>query len=142
MQEYGKNAPSFVKYAASKTLAERAAWQLMKEQDPQFDLVTILPSFLWGVRTVFVAASNELTSSFSANHQRDYCRHQRLERTYSWPPQEGKARELQRRETTRRIAVCRCARCSQASRRCSRFASCWRPAYHRLCRDSYHTADL
>jgi hypothetical protein len=46
VQEYGKGAPSFVKYAASKTLAERAAWQLVKEQNPQFDLVAILPSYL------------------------------------------------------------------------------------------------
>jgi nucleoside-diphosphate-sugar epimerase len=52
VEEYGKNAPNFVKYAASKTLAERAAWQLIKEQNPQFDLVTILPSYLWGVRTI------------------------------------------------------------------------------------------
>lgn len=46
----GKNAPIFTKYSASKTLAEKAAWNFVKEQQPQFDLVTILPGFVWGVR--------------------------------------------------------------------------------------------
>ncbi|PVF98194.1 NAD(P)-binding protein [Serendipita vermifera] len=48
VKEKGKEAPSFMKYAASKSLAERAAWELMKRENPAFDLVTILPSFIWG----------------------------------------------------------------------------------------------
>jgi len=48
VEEQGKEAPLFTKYAASKTLAEQSAWQLIKDTNPQFDLVTVLPSFIWG----------------------------------------------------------------------------------------------
>ncbi|KIM31833.1 hypothetical protein M408DRAFT_239176 [Serendipita vermifera MAFF 305830] len=44
----GKEAPPFIKYAASKVLAEQAAWNFMKENNPNFDLVTILPGYVWG----------------------------------------------------------------------------------------------
>ncbi|PVF97742.1 NAD(P)-binding protein [Serendipita vermifera] len=48
VKEMGKASPSFLKYAASKTLAERAAWKFVEENSPSFDIVTILPSFCWG----------------------------------------------------------------------------------------------
>jgi hypothetical protein len=51
VEEQGKEAPLFIKYTASKTLAEQAAWQLIRDNNPRFDLVTVLPSYIWGVRT-------------------------------------------------------------------------------------------
>jgi nucleoside-diphosphate-sugar epimerase len=57
VEEQGKEAPLFTKYAASKTLAEQSAWQLIKDTNPQFDLVTVLPSFIWGVSTNMLFAS-------------------------------------------------------------------------------------
>ncbi|PVF97743.1 NAD(P)-binding protein [Serendipita vermifera] len=44
----GKAAPIYVKYAASKTLAEQAAWKFVEENSPSFDIVTLLPTFVWG----------------------------------------------------------------------------------------------
>lgn len=58
VEEQGKVAPLFIKYTASKTLAEQAAWQLIKDNNPQFDFVTVLPSFIWGVRTNILFASD------------------------------------------------------------------------------------
>lgn len=46
--QYGSKTPSFVKYMASKVLAEKAAWAYMKENQPAFDLVTVLPPWVWG----------------------------------------------------------------------------------------------
>jgi nucleoside-diphosphate-sugar epimerase len=48
-KKLGKTTPPFVKYAASKTLAEQAAWKFVKENSPSFDIVTLLPTFVWGV---------------------------------------------------------------------------------------------
>ncbi|KAI0653486.1 hypothetical protein C8Q70DRAFT_927625, partial [Cubamyces menziesii] len=49
--EQGRKAPGDVKYMASKTLAERAAWEFMREHKDavKFDLCTILPSWSMGV---------------------------------------------------------------------------------------------
>ena len=33
-------------YTASKTLAEKAAWDFVKTEKPSFDLVTVLPSLV------------------------------------------------------------------------------------------------
>jgi nucleoside-diphosphate-sugar epimerase len=49
VKERGKGAAPYSKYTASKVLAERAAWEFVKEKDPSFDLVTLLPSWIWGV---------------------------------------------------------------------------------------------
>ncbi len=35
-------------YAYSKTMAEKAAWRFMEDQHPNFDLVAVLPVFVWG----------------------------------------------------------------------------------------------
>lgn len=52
LEQLGKDAPPFIKYAASKTLAERAAWEIVNETGSQFDLVAVAPTFIWGVRTL------------------------------------------------------------------------------------------
>jgi nucleoside-diphosphate-sugar epimerase len=48
-KKLGKATPPFLKYAASKTLAEQAAWKFVEENSPSFDIVTLLPTFVWGV---------------------------------------------------------------------------------------------
>lgn len=47
----GINAGPHTVYAASKVLAEKAAWEFMeKNKDSiKFDLVTVLPTWVWGV---------------------------------------------------------------------------------------------
>ena len=52
--QYGSKTPSFVKYMASKVLAEKAAWAYMEENKPSFDLATVLPPWVWGVRLLSV----------------------------------------------------------------------------------------
>jgi nucleoside-diphosphate-sugar epimerase len=51
-EEMGKDTPINALYTASKTLAEQAAWKFMEEKNPAFDLVTILPSWIWGVSNI------------------------------------------------------------------------------------------
>ncbi|KAG8826668.1 methylglyoxal reductase (NADPH-dependent) gre2 [Serendipita sp. 399] len=41
-------APVPLRYSASKVIAEQAAWNWMGDNQTSFDLVTILPSFVWG----------------------------------------------------------------------------------------------
>jgi nucleoside-diphosphate-sugar epimerase len=49
-EEKGRNAPQATKYRASKTLAERAAWQFVEENKDQlkFDITCINPPFVFG----------------------------------------------------------------------------------------------
>ncbi|KAK7692802.1 hypothetical protein QCA50_004436 [Cerrena zonata] len=60
VQDKGRDAPNIIKYFASKTLAERAAWQFMKEHQSsiQWDLVTIAPPY---------PSLNEIADPSSAN---------------------------------------------------------------------------
>ncbi|KAF9517342.1 hypothetical protein BS47DRAFT_524015 [Hydnum rufescens UP504] len=44
----GKDTHPSTVYAASKTYAEQSSWAWVKEQKPSWDLVTILPPFIWG----------------------------------------------------------------------------------------------
>ncbi|KAF9517344.1 hypothetical protein BS47DRAFT_1359638 [Hydnum rufescens UP504] len=44
----GKDTNPAMVYAASKTYAEQSSWAWIKEQKPSWDLVTILPPFIWG----------------------------------------------------------------------------------------------
>jgi len=47
--EQAIHAPiAFVAYSASKKLAEKAAWDFLEQEKPHFDIVTILPPFLYG----------------------------------------------------------------------------------------------
>lgn len=56
VEREGKNAPPDEMYSASKTLAEKAAWEFMlTHQDEiakKWDLVTLLPPYVFGVRTL------------------------------------------------------------------------------------------
>jgi nucleoside-diphosphate-sugar epimerase len=66
-KKLGRTTPPFVKYAASKTLAEQAAWKFVEENIPSFDIVTLLPTFVWGVSihysgSFYIVLTNRLTS--------------------------------------------------------------------------------
>ncbi|KAG8809844.1 methylglyoxal reductase (NADPH-dependent) gre2 [Serendipita sp. 399] len=52
VEQLGVSAPGFMKYMASKVLAERSAWAWVAENKPSFDLVTVLPAWVWG-RDIF-----------------------------------------------------------------------------------------
>ncbi|KAG8959163.1 methylglyoxal reductase (NADPH-dependent) gre2 [Tulasnella sp. 419] len=51
VEEKGREATPMMKYRASKVMAERAAWNFVKEHVSEigFDLVTVLPTFVFGV---------------------------------------------------------------------------------------------
>ena len=46
--EDGINGPPGTTYRASKTLAEKAAWEFVEKEKPNFDLATINPPFVFG----------------------------------------------------------------------------------------------
>ncbi|CAG7854130.1 Putative uncharacterized oxidoreductase C513.07 [Serendipita indica DSM 11827] len=48
VKQYGAEAPSLAKYGASKMLAETAAWNWLKENKVKYDVVFMLPAFLFG----------------------------------------------------------------------------------------------
>jgi len=48
LEEKGVKTSGWVAYCASKTLAEKAAWNYVKTEKPHFDLTTILPVWCWG----------------------------------------------------------------------------------------------
>ncbi|KAG8959164.1 methylglyoxal reductase (NADPH-dependent) gre2 [Tulasnella sp. 419] len=50
VKEKGRDADPMIKYRASKVMAERAAWDFVKEHQSEigFDLVTLLPTFVFG----------------------------------------------------------------------------------------------
>jgi nucleoside-diphosphate-sugar epimerase len=49
-----------IKYSASKMLSEKAAWDYMKEHKPAFDLVVLVPSFVWGVSAYFLHLTRKI----------------------------------------------------------------------------------
>ncbi|CCA68953.1 related to GRE2-methylglyoxal reductase (NADPH-dependent) [Serendipita indica DSM 11827] len=48
VKQYGGEAPPLAKYSASKVLAETAAWDWLKENKVEYDVVVMLPVFLFG----------------------------------------------------------------------------------------------
>jgi NADPH-dependent methylglyoxal reductase len=50
-------------YAASKALAERTAWDFMKEKKPRFDLVTITPPWVFGPYATELRSTKHLSES-------------------------------------------------------------------------------
>ncbi len=48
VEKEGNSAPGGDKYRASKTLAERSAWDLMEKEKPKWDLATINPPLVFG----------------------------------------------------------------------------------------------
>ncbi|CEL54500.1 Putative NADPH-dependent methylglyoxal reductase GRP2 OS=Candida albicans (strain SC5314 / ATCC MYA-2876) GN=GRP2 PE=1 SV=2 [Rhizoctonia solani AG-1 IB] len=48
IEEKGKDASGIDKYCASKTLAEKAAWEFVEKTKPNWDLATCCPSMIFG----------------------------------------------------------------------------------------------
>lgn len=44
----GKTAPALDKYLASKTLADRATWEFLEKNKPAFEVVNIMPTYVYG----------------------------------------------------------------------------------------------
>ncbi|KZV94640.1 NAD(P)-binding protein [Exidia glandulosa HHB12029] len=67
VESQGKSAPGVLKYIASKVLAERAAWAFLEETTPKpkFDIVHVLPSYVYGPIISDVKKVDELPFSFA-----------------------------------------------------------------------------
>ncbi|KZV61697.1 D-lactaldehyde dehydrogenase [Peniophora sp. CONT] len=63
VQEKGKDADGASKYGASKTLAEKAAWALIEEHKPTWDLAVLNPPFIWGPPIHDVQSADKLNTS-------------------------------------------------------------------------------
>ncbi|KAG8825839.1 methylglyoxal reductase (NADPH-dependent) gre2 [Serendipita sp. 399] len=48
VEKMGANTSGSLKYIASKVLAEQATWKWMTGRKPSFELVTVLPPWVWG----------------------------------------------------------------------------------------------
>ncbi|KDQ17956.1 hypothetical protein BOTBODRAFT_29274 [Botryobasidium botryosum FD-172 SS1] len=74
VQEKGVHADQELKYRASKVLAERAAWEFVEQNKSQieFDITTILPSFVFGpiLQEVLTLAQLNLSSKLFYNATR------------------------------------------------------------------------
>lgn len=59
----GANAKGKLKYNASKVLSEQAAWKFVKDntREVNFDVITLLPTWVWGVSLLFPYDSPSLT---------------------------------------------------------------------------------
>ena len=62
-EEEGDKAGPVFKYRASKALAEQAAWKLVKEEKPSWDLVVTNPPWVFG--PLFPGTPSTLNSSMS-----------------------------------------------------------------------------
>ncbi|KAJ6538202.1 D-lactaldehyde dehydrogenase [Mycena vulgaris] len=63
VEEQGVHAPGVDKYCASKSLAERAAWDFKKTNDVPWDLVTLCPPFIFGPVIHECARAEDLNES-------------------------------------------------------------------------------
>ncbi len=70
--EKGKDAPGSSVYRASKTLAERAAWEFVEKHKDEikFDLVTILPPWVYGVSRNIITLAELIVDGFVAHTSR------------------------------------------------------------------------
>jgi len=69
IKKEGRNATASHKYRASKTLAERAAWDFVKENHGLgFDLVTVNPPFIYGPPIHDVPKLESLNTSLASFH--------------------------------------------------------------------------
>ncbi|KAF9257411.1 D-lactaldehyde dehydrogenase [Marasmius fiardii PR-910] len=64
VKELGRNAPGFTKYAASKTLVEKAAWDWVSGKPSiPWDIVTLNPALVFGPTTNYVPSPENLNKS-------------------------------------------------------------------------------
>ncbi|KAJ3108629.1 methylglyoxal reductase (NADPH-dependent) gre2 [Phlyctochytrium planicorne] len=63
LETTGNDTPANVAYAASKTLAEKAAWKFVEEHKPNFDLVVINPPFIFGPPIHHISSYDDINTS-------------------------------------------------------------------------------
>lgn len=63
VEEKGKDAPGSDSYRASKVLAERAGWDFIKNEKPQFDFATVNPPLVFGKIKHQVPTPDKLNTS-------------------------------------------------------------------------------
>jgi len=63
LEKKGKDCDAMNSYRASKTLAERAAWDFVEKEKPAFDIVTLCPPFVIGPILHQVAKPESLNTS-------------------------------------------------------------------------------
>ncbi|KAI9337386.1 hypothetical protein DFJ73DRAFT_849242 [Zopfochytrium polystomum] len=63
LEKQGASTPPGIAYPASKTLAERAAWDFLKESPRSFDLVACNPPFVYGPLLQKVTSVDEVNTS-------------------------------------------------------------------------------
>ncbi|KAF8874581.1 D-lactaldehyde dehydrogenase [Gymnopilus junonius] len=89
VEEIGKDAPGVVKYRASKTLAEKAAWEFFNQHksEVQWDLVTLHPPFVIGAPLHEIKSPKDLNVSlqiFYSNLTDASKTEQQLKATYNY----------------------------------------------------------
>ncbi|CAE6440800.1 unnamed protein product [Rhizoctonia solani] len=65
IEEKGKDASGSEKYCASKTLAEKAAWEFVEKTKPKWDLATCCPSMVFGPIIHQVSSPSALNASIA-----------------------------------------------------------------------------
>ncbi|VDC07315.1 unnamed protein product [Peniophora sp. CBMAI 1063] len=68
VQEKGAEASGSAKYCASKSIAERSAWDFVQKHQPQWDIVTINPSLVLGPPIHEVPSLDKLNESVRQLH--------------------------------------------------------------------------
>jgi nucleoside-diphosphate-sugar epimerase len=58
VKQNGKATPPLVSYRASKSLAEKAAWKYVQDNQPSFDISVINPSLIFGPLSQPVKVTN------------------------------------------------------------------------------------
>jgi nucleoside-diphosphate-sugar epimerase len=61
--EDGQKAEYATAYAVAKALAEKAAWDFMEKENPQFDLVTLTPPYVYGPLVHSITSTDQLNTS-------------------------------------------------------------------------------
>ncbi|KIO32647.1 hypothetical protein M407DRAFT_212627 [Tulasnella calospora MUT 4182] len=71
VEQLGRDTPGYVKYSASKVLAERGAWEFVEKNKGSinFDLVALNPSLAWGPPIQQVRTVEELNETLVLFHE-------------------------------------------------------------------------
>ncbi|GAA5860946.1 hypothetical protein JCM8547_003897 [Rhodosporidiobolus lusitaniae] len=69
VEKKGKDVDPSQAYRASKTLAERAAWEFVEEEKPGFDIATVNPPLIFGPIVHEVPSADKLNTSINNFYQ-------------------------------------------------------------------------
>jgi len=86
IEEHGAKASAVHKYRASKSLAERAAWNFVASKDVEFDLVTINPPMVFGPFIHQVSSPSSLNTSVASLHALIHKKPEELTEAYLLAP--------------------------------------------------------